>query len=199
MAMQSFEAAVMSTISKRLRSIPWIYHSVRNVIMAYRHWRFGLKHVAPTFYVARDARVWSDLIAQDYSYIGPQCLIGPKCQLGPYAMIGPRVSIVGTEHIFDKPAVPIIFSGRPELKPTIIEADAWIGCGAILLAGVRIGRGAIVGAGAVVTKDVPAYEVHGGVPAHKIGDRFAQVSDREAHDLMLKQRPSPGEFPRSLI
>jgi acetyltransferase-like isoleucine patch superfamily enzyme len=189
----------MKAIGKWLRSIPWIYHPVRNLIMAYRHWRFGLKQVASTFYVARDARVCSDLVAQEYSYIGPQCLIGPKCQLGAYAMVGPRVSVVGTDHIFDKPGVPIIFSGRPELKPTIIEADAWIGCGAILLAGVRIGRGAIVGAGAVVTRDVPAYEVHGGVPARKIGERFPNASDRDVHDLMLRQRPTRGQFPRPLI
>jgi len=189
----------MRAIGRRLRLIPWIYHPVRSLIMACRHWRFGLKHVAPTFYVARDARVYSDLVAGEYSYVGPECLIGPKCQLGPYAMVGPRVSVVGTDHIFDKPGVPIIFSGRPELKPTIIEADAWIGCGAILLAGVHVGRGAIVAAGAVVTKDVPAYEVHGGVPAHKIRDRFPNASDREVHDLMLKQRPTRGEFPHQLV
>lgn len=149
----------MRAMIKKLRAIPWVYHRGRSMFMAYRRWRYGLTHVAATFYMARDARVCSDLVADEYSYIGPACLIGPKCRLGVYTMIGPRVSIVGGDHIFDKPGIPIIFSGRPELKPTIIEDDAWIGCGAILLAGVHVGRGAIVAAGAVVTKDVPPYEV----------------------------------------
>jgi acetyltransferase-like isoleucine patch superfamily enzyme len=184
----------MKVIIKKLKAIPWVYHGGRSMLMTYRRWRCGLTHVAATFYMARDARVCSDLVADEYSYIGPDCLIGPKCRLGVYTMIGPRVSIVGGDHIFDKPGIPIIFSGRPELKPTIIEDDAWIGCGAILVAGVHIGRGAIVAAGAVVTKDVPPYEVHGGVPAQKIGDRFANPSDRESHDLMLEQRPARGEY-----
>ncbi|WP_309025292.1 DapH/DapD/GlmU-related protein [Pelagicoccus sp. SDUM812002] len=50
-------------------------------------------------------------------------------------------------------------------SPIVVEDDVWIGAGAILLPGVRIGRGAIVAAGAVVTKDVPAFARVGGVPA----------------------------------
>jgi lysophospholipase L1-like esterase len=119
-------------------------------------------------------------------------------QLGPYSMLGPRVSIVGGDHRFDRPGLPIIFSGRPALEKTIIEADVWIGAGAILLAGVRIGRGAIVAAGAVVTKDVAPYEVHGGVPARKIRERFANADDRELHDRMLAEPPRCGEYCRTL-
>ncbi|RFA25156.1 hypothetical protein CAI21_19880 [Alkalilimnicola ehrlichii] len=52
-----------------------------------------------------------------------------------------------------------------DVAPVIIEDDVWIGNNCIVLKGVRIGRGAIVGAGAVVTKDVPAYCIVGGNPA----------------------------------
>ena len=162
--------------------------------MCYRRWRHGLKNVHKTFYVCAGCQVSKDLVAGEYSYIGPGCLIGAKVQLGPYVMIGPRVSIVGGDHVYDKPGTPIIFSGRPTLESTIIEADAWIGCGAILIAGVRVGRGAIVAAGAVVTKDVSAYEIHGGVPARKISERFADLSAREVHDRMLSDFPKAGEF-----
>ena len=109
-------------------------------------------------------------------------------------MLGPRVSVVGGDHVFDQPGTPIIFSGRPVLKQTTIEADAWIGCGAILMAGVRIGRGAIVAAGAVVTKDVPPYEIHGGVPARKISERFPEPADRLAHERMLAEPPRRRSF-----
>jgi acetyltransferase-like isoleucine patch superfamily enzyme len=136
-------------------------------------------------------------VAEDFSFVGSGCLIGPKVHLGPYVMIGPRVVIVGGDHLYNRPGTPIIFSGRPEIGATLVEADAWVGCGATLMAGVRIGRGAIVAAGAVVTKDVPAYEIYGGVPAHKIGDRFPDPCDREAHDRMLALPPRRGEFCRT--
>ena len=54
----------------------------------------------------------------------------------------------------------------------VIGADAWIGAHAVVLAGVTTGDGAIVGAGAVVTKDVPAYAIVAGVPARMIGSRL---------------------------
>ena len=63
---------------------------------------------------------------------------------------------------------------RPvEMAPVVIEDDADIGVGAIILPGVRIGRGAKVGAGAVVTRDVPAYAVVAGAPARVPAERAA--------------------------
>ncbi len=74
----------------------------------------------------------------------------------------------------------------------MVESDVWIGYGATILSGVRIGRGAIIAAGAVVTRDVAAYEIHGGVPARKLADRFANVADIEVHDSMLARPPQAG-------
>lgn len=162
--------------------------------MWWRRRRHGLRRAHPTFYLSHGCLVSPDLIAREFSYIGPACIVGAKVELGAYAMLGPRVSIVGGDHVFDVPGTPVIFSGRPELKPTVIESDAWIGCGAILLAGVRIGRGAIVAAGAVVTKDVPPYEIHGGVPARRLRDRFPNEEARRTHDLMLAEPPRRREF-----
>jgi len=59
------------------------------------------------------------------------------------------------------------YTGDKEGK-IIIQDDAWIGAGAIILPNVTIGKGAVVGAGAVVTKDVPPYTVVAGVPAKEI-------------------------------
>jgi acetyltransferase-like isoleucine patch superfamily enzyme len=61
-----------------------------------------------------------------------------------------------------------------ENKPVIIEDNVWIGCRTIILKGVRIGRGAIVAAGSVVTKDIPAYAIAAGVPARIIATRSAE-------------------------
>ena len=53
----------------------------------------------------------------------------------------------------------------------VLEEDVWLGVNVVVLKGVRIGRGAIVAAGAIVTKDVPSYEIWGGVPARRLGER----------------------------
>jgi acetyltransferase-like isoleucine patch superfamily enzyme len=184
----------MLSLSNKLRSIPWTYHFVRRNLMAYRRWRFGLKHVHSTFYMARGCMVTCDLVAHEYSFLNIGCVLGPKVELGRYVMLAPYVAIVGKDHVTSKPGVPVIFSGRPTLKPTVIEDDAWVGFGAIIMAGVRIGRGAIVGAGSVVTKNVPPYEVHAGVPAHKIGERFIVGADRLRHDAMLDGPVIDGQF-----
>jgi acetyltransferase-like isoleucine patch superfamily enzyme len=102
--------------------------------------------------------------------------------------------IMGDDHNFDLPGVPIVFSGRPLLRPTTIEDDAWIGARAIVLAGVTIGRGAIVAAGSVVTRDVAPYAVVGGAPARKLRDRFENEDDRAAHDAMLDGPTTTGSF-----
>ena len=78
----------------------------------------------------------------------------------------------------------MVFAGRPDPEKTTIEDDVWIGNSSIIMAGVTIGRGAIIGAGSVVTKDVPAYEIHAGVPNKKIRDRFSP-EEIEKHNKML--------------
>lgn len=65
--------------------------------------------------------------------------------------------------------------------PIRIEDYAWIGCGAIVLQNVKIGRGAVVAAGAVVTKDVPPYTVVGGIPAKAINKRSSQLEYKCNH------------------
>ncbi len=154
----------------------------------------GFRNVHPTAYLVEPKYISRDLVAAEYSFTNAGCRIGPKVELGPYVMLGPNVTIIGGDHLWDKPGTPIIFSGRPELKRTVVEADAWIGFGAIIIAGVRLGRGSIVAAGAVVTKNIPPYEIWGGVPARKIGDRFSDPADRAAHDAMLTQPPQRGTY-----
>lgn len=162
--------------------------------MLYKRWRYGLRYVHRTFYMSGHSRVSTDFLAHEYSFISEGCIIGPKVELGAYSMFGPRVIVVGGDHRFDRVGVPMIFAGRPELRPTVIEDDVWVGANAILMAGVRIGRGSIIAAGAVVTKDVLPYEIHGGVPARKIGERFASSTDRARHDQMLSELPVRGEY-----
>ena len=158
---------------------------MRGLVMSWRRFRHGLKHVHPTFYMGPNCIVTTDLVAGTYSFMNNDCMIQARVVLGRYVLLGPRVSVVGGDHRPGLPGVPNIFSGRPEILETVIEDDAWIGHGAILMQGVRIGRGAIVASGAVVTRDVPPYEIHGGVPAKKISERFTDPAARALHDSML--------------
>lgn len=68
-------------------------------------------------------------------------------------------------------------------REVVIEDDVWIGCRAIILKGIRVGRGAIVAAGSIVTKDVPPYSVVGGVPARILFERKPATKKEEVDRL----------------
>jgi acetyltransferase-like isoleucine patch superfamily enzyme len=84
-------------------------------------------------------------------------------------MIGPHCYITDANH--GRVHGINVKSQAMDAKPVIIEDDVWLGAGVIVLPGVSIGRSAVIGAGAVVTKDVPANAIYAGVPANNIGDR----------------------------
>lgn len=92
-------------------------------------------------------------------------LCGGGIQIGSRTMVGHGSKLISSGHrIPSDRDEPMRWSGT-EQAPIKIAEDAWIGAGAIILGGVRVGRGAIVAAGAVVTRDVPDYAVVAGIPA----------------------------------
>ncbi len=101
--------------------------------------------------------------------------------IGNYVSIGPDVIFdVSAEHhtetISTYPFIAHVFKeGREGLSKgdIVVDDDVWIGSRAIILSGVHIGQGAVIGAGAVVTKDVPPYAIVGGIPARVIKYRFS--------------------------
>ena len=88
-----------------------------------------------------------------------------EVRIGHHVMIGPAVQIYTAAHDLDAEAR---IQGWEVANPVVIEDNVWIGGGAILLPGVRIGRSAVVGAGAVVSRNVPANTVVAGNPARVI-------------------------------
>lgn len=105
--------------------------------------------------------------------IGRDCQINENvfiqgCKIGNYVMIAPNVSILSKGHHFEKLSVPMVLQGESEEKLPVIEDDVWLGRSVVVMPGVRIGKGSIVGAGAVVVKDVAPYSIVGGVPARLI-------------------------------
>lgn len=180
-------------LKKFIRSFGSVYSFLRSCRANYRRFLYGLKFVDSRAYLAGGSSISKDFRLGAYSYIGPGASIAPGVKAGNYVMFGPRVLVVGKDHLFDKPGVPTIFSGRPPAAVTVIEDDVWVGAGSVIIAGVRIGRGAIVAAGAVVTRNVPEYSIVGGVPAKVIGSRFDE-SQRLIHDEMLRGCPQEGQF-----
>ena len=99
------------------------------------------------------------------SGIGYKAKITGPCTIGDNVIMGPEVYIFTKNHIIDDINIPIKYQGSTEDERVFIGDDCWIGCRSILMPGVKLGKGVVVGAGAVVTKDVPDYAVVGGVPA----------------------------------
>ncbi|MDR3320169.1 MAG: acyltransferase [Desulfovibrio sp.] len=85
-------------------------------------------------------------------------------EIGPHTAIGPGTVLRAANHRFCGRDTPIMFQGHTPGK-IVVEEDVWIGANCVITPDVRIGRGAVVGAGAVVTCDVPSLAVVGGVPA----------------------------------
>ncbi len=170
---------------------PMLRSWLKGRIMRWRRWRLGLDptRVDPTFYLCPGGSVCPDLVAGPWSFVNVGCLLGPRVELGAYVMLGPRVVIAGDDHVFDRPGVPTIFAGRPEVvRTTRICDDAWIGAHAILLAGVTIGAGAIVAAGAVVTRDVAPCTIVAGVPAVLKRRRFSNPEQEAQHLATIAAR-----------
>ena len=102
-----------------------------------------------------------------FSELGTNCIIQSNTFIGDYVIMGPDVKIYTRNHIFTSLDVPIAEQGHTNEK-VMIGNDVWLGANAIITPGVTIGDHAIVASGAVVTKDVPAYAIAGGVPAKVI-------------------------------
>lgn len=116
------------------------------------------------------------ILRQSYNIeIGEGCLINHnnvlqagkvdgKIKIGNYVHTGANVMMIAFNHAFDTRDIPTIQQDYYD-SDIIIEDDVWIGGGSILLAGITVGKGAIIAAGAVVNEDVPPYAIVGGVPA----------------------------------
>ncbi|HPK04460.1 MAG TPA: acyltransferase [Bacteroidales bacterium] len=111
----------------------------------------------------------NEFIIGDGTWIGQQCFFHSAggINIGKNVGIGPGVKIITSMHDEEGINIPILHS-KLVFKKVIIDDDADIGTGAVILPGVHIGKGVQIGAGAVVTSDVPDYHVVAGVPAKTI-------------------------------
>lgn len=106
------------------------------------------------------------------SYCGSFCVFGvnESVQIGNNVQIADAVTIRDTDHGFAD-LTKSISEQEIITSPIVIEDDVWVGHGVVILRGVKVGCGAILAAGAVVTRDVPPFAIVAGVPARIIGSR----------------------------
>jgi acetyltransferase-like isoleucine patch superfamily enzyme len=150
-------------------------------------------------HIGPGSRLWAarGLSIGAETYIGRWCTIEVDGRIGRGVLIANAVGIVGRiDHDFRAVGVPVRdapwigdpgFDRWTEQGAVSIGDDVWIGYGAIVLSGARIGRGAIIAAGAVVTGEVPPYEIWGGNPARRISRRFPPEAIA-AHESALAAR-----------
>ncbi|MCI6691142.1 MULTISPECIES: acyltransferase [unclassified Clostridium] len=110
----------------------------------------------------------SNITIGNNSGIGINAFIQGPTYIGDHVLMGPDVQIYTRNHKYDRIDIPMYEQGESEIKPVTIGNDVWIGSRAIILPGVTIGDGAIIAAGAIVTKDVEPYAIVGGNPAKVI-------------------------------
>jgi len=118
-------------------------------------------HMWANFFQPRNIQIGEDTIVGDHCFLDGRA----KLKIGDHTDIASQVLIYNSKHDVND------FGFKAILHPVEIGDYVFIGPRAIILPGIKIGKGAIIGAGAVVTKDVPAGKIVGGVPAQVIGER----------------------------
>jgi galactoside O-acetyltransferase len=116
------------------------------------------------------------VVANEVVHVGADVLIAPFCYLQD------------TDHGFADPAV-VIAEQASVSAPIVIEDDVWLGAHVIVTRGVRIGRGAVVGAGSVVTRDVAPFTIVAGAPARVIGHRRRPGDSPPGESLSVQDPP----------
>lgn len=124
-----------------------------------------IRHCGVNVNIEHGAIISAKLCIGDNSGIGIDCVCGGEVCIGNDVMMGPECVIISRNHKSSDLTIPMRAQGYVEKGPCIIGDDVWIGRRVMIMPGVKIGSHAIIGAGAVVTKDVPEWAVVAGNPA----------------------------------
>lgn len=145
------------------------------------------------------ATFWSprrDIVLGDHVGIGPGCIFLADTAIGSKVLVAPNVAFLNSDdHKIDVVGKAIWDSGRGDGGRITVEDDVWIGHGAIILSPAIVGRGAVVAAGSVVTRDVPRYAVVAGVPAKVVRMRFSSEEIEEHERLLGLSTPASAARP----
>lgn len=146
-------------LCQQLNALRADQHKARKPIYRELFGKVSTAYIEPNFF----CDYGSNIFLGERFYANHNCVILDvgEVHIGDRVLFGPSVQLYGTTHPLDAAERA---SGKESHAPIVIGDDCWIGGGAIILAGVTIGKGSIIGAGSVVTKDIPEYVVAVGNP-----------------------------------
>lgn len=171
-------------IKQLLREIRFLYLTRYK----WKHYRFGKNP-----YIGRMVYLWAKhmITIGDNFYIGKFSQIECDAEIGDNVIIANKVALIGRyDHNYQQIGVPIRLASKIRDNDynwkglddkIIIEDDVWIGYGAIILSGVRIGQGSIIAAGSVLAGDAEPYSIYAGIPAKRLRSRFENETDLQNH------------------
>lgn len=164
---KNFKKRVFMTLYRRLaKNLPPYKSYAKRFRTAFI--RHVLDNPPKHFTVEHKAEFEYDLKIGENSGIGIRSVVPPMVTIGDNVMMGPDCHIFTAFHEFSRTDIPMRDQGYSERKPVVIGNDVWIGIRVIIMPGVHIGNGVVIGAGSIVTKDVPDYAIVAGVPARVI-------------------------------
>lgn len=175
-----------------------ILKQIRNYYLV--NFRYKKYDISKGFHAGRGIVIWAKnhLTIGENFYMGAYSRIGCNSKIGNDVIFGSYVSLIGKyDHNYHQIGTTIRrasqirdvdYNWKGLNSGIIIEDDVWIGHKSVILSDVKIGRGSIIAAGSVVTKDVESYSIYGGVPARKITDRFTNPNDIIEHENILYSR-----------
>jgi len=144
--------------------------------------RFRLLRARTRACVSVGENVWfgagAVLAAPDFISVGDNVAFGrgfhveTNLTVGDDVLISSGVAIVGNDHRFDDPTVTVFWQGRATPDTVVLEGDNLVGFGTVIVGSLTVGRGAIIGARSVVTRDLPAGFICAGCPARPMRPRY---------------------------
>lgn len=153
-------------------------------------------HFENKVYIGRNVEIGAvDILIGYDTSIQDRCVLLGNIDIGVGVIFGPNVYVTSGGHHFNiAPHLSIREQDKIGLKslphrPVIIEDDCWIGVNSVILPGVKIGKGSVIGASSVVTKDVPPYSVCVGVPAKVIKKRLDFIPPKTLNASVEKDAP----------
>lgn len=160
--------------------------------------KWGKYSIGKNLHAGRGVVLWAKnrIVIGDNFYIGRFSQIECDSEIGDNVILGNNVAFVGKyDHHYHQIGTPIRLASQIRnldycwkgLKSKIIvEDDVWIGYGAVIISGIRIGKGSIIAAGSVVVKDVSPYCIVGGNPATFIKYRFTKKEQKKHESIVYK-------------
>ena len=159
----------------------WLPRSQRSRVAKCLRVFFGkriLKSCGNAVNIEKNAYFTPDVSIGDRSSVGVDCEVYGPVTIGNDVMMGPECVIYTVGHRHDRIDITMIEQGFTQVEPVSIGDDTWLGRRVMIMPGVKIGKGCVIAAGAVVTKDIPEYSIAGGIPARVLKSRIETSSKK---------------------